>query len=194
MRCHRPVSASWGRQAPVGISAQVGLQVFWRGEGREEAGCSLHVAACRDPQVSCQAAARGFADDVGVWGLRGGADWPSVAGPCVCAHRSLARAASVRVSRVHPCVCSSVRLEADPGFCVGWHTESVLSAITWAVLQPQGLQPTRLLCPWDSPGKNTGVGCHALLQGIFPHPGTEPRPLLQFRQILYRLSNQGILL
>ena len=31
-------------------------------------------------------------------------------------------------------------------------------------LQPQGLQPTRLLCPWDSPGKSTGVGCHALLQ------------------------------
>ena len=30
-----------------------------------------------------------------------------------------------------------------------------------------GLQPTRLLCPWDSPGKNSGVGCHALLQGIF---------------------------
>ena len=26
------------------------------------------------------------------------------------------------------------------------------------------LQPTRLLCPWDSPGKNTGVGCHFLLQ------------------------------
>ena len=36
-------------------------------------------------------------------------------------------------------------------------------------LQPHGLQPARLLCPWDSPGKNTGVGCHALLlQGIFP--------------------------
>ena len=31
-----------------------------------------------------------------------------------------------------------------------------------------GLQPTRLLCPWDSPGKKTGVGCRALLQGIFP--------------------------
>ena len=27
-------------------------------------------------------------------------------------------------------------------------------------LRPHGLQPTRLLCPWDSPGKNTGVGCH----------------------------------
>ena len=30
-----------------------------------------------------------------------------------------------------------------------------------------GLPPTRLLCPWDSPGKNTRAGCHALLQGIF---------------------------
>ena len=33
---------------------------------------------------------------------------------------------------------------------------------------PMGLQPTRLLCPWESPGKKTGVGCHSLLQGIFP--------------------------
>ena len=31
--------------------------------------------------------------------------------------------------------------------------------------------PARLLCPWDSPGKNVGVGCHALLQGIFPTQG-----------------------
>ena len=38
-------------------------------------------------------------------------------------------------------------------------------------LQPHGLEPTRLLCPWDSPGKNTGVGFHALLQGIFPTQG-----------------------
>ena len=35
-------------------------------------------------------------------------------------------------------------------------------------LQPYGSLPARLLCPWDSPGKNTGVGCHALLLGIFP--------------------------
>ena len=34
-------------------------------------------------------------------------------------------------------------------------------------LQPYGLQPARLLCPQDSLGKNTGVGCHTLLQGIF---------------------------
>ena len=33
-------------------------------------------------------------------------------------------------------------------------------------------KPARLLCPWDSPGKNTGVGCHALLQGIFSIQGS----------------------
>ena len=35
----------------------------------------------------------------------------------------------------------------------------------------------RLLCPWNSPGKNTGVGCHALLLGIFPTQGLNPRIL-----------------
>ena len=36
-----------------------------------------------------------------------------------------------------------------------------------SVLWPNGLYPARLLCPWDFPVKNTGVGCHFLLQGIF---------------------------
>ena len=44
-------------------------------------------------------------------------------------------------------------------------------SVTSDSLRPRGLQPTRLLCLWDSPGKNTGVGCHALLQGIFPTQG-----------------------
>ena len=39
-------------------------------------------------------------------------------------------------------------------------------------LRPYGLQPTRLLCSWDSPGRNTGVGCHTLLQGIFLTQGS----------------------
>ena len=43
--------------------------------------------------------------------------------------------------------------------------------------------PTRLLCPWDFPGKSTGVGCHSLLQGIFPTQGLNPR-LLHCRQML----------
>ena len=34
---------------------------------------------------------------------------------------------------------------------------------------------TRLLCPWDAPGKTTGVGCHFLLQGLFPTQGSNPR-------------------
>ena len=41
-------------------------------------------------------------------------------------------------------------------------------------LWPYGPQPTRLLCPWDSPGRNTGVSCHVLLQGIFPTQGWNP--------------------
>ena len=46
-----------------------------------------------------------------------------------------------------------------------------------ALLRPHGLQPTRLFCAWNSPGKNTGVGCHFLLQGIFPTQGSNPGPL-----------------
>ena len=44
-------------------------------------------------------------------------------------------------------------------------------------VQPHGLWPTRLLCPWASPGKNTGVGHHALPQGIFLTQGSNPRLL-----------------
>ena len=40
------------------------------------------------------------------------------------------------------------------------------------LLQPHALQPTRLFCPWDFQGKNTGVGCHFLLQGTFPTQGS----------------------
>ena len=51
------------------------------------------------------------------------------------------------------------------------------------------LRPPRLLCPWDSPGKNIGVGCQFLLLGIFPTQGSNP-DLLHCR-FLYRLSLQG---
>ena len=50
--------------------------------------------------------------------------------------------------------------------------------------------PARLLCPWDSPGKNTGVGSHSLPQGIFPTQGSNP-VFLHFRLILHHLSHQG---
>ena len=50
--------------------------------------------------------------------------------------------------------------------------------------QPHELEPARLLCIWDSPGKNTGVGCHALLQGIFLTQRSNPC-VLHCRRILY---------
>ena len=52
-----------------------------------------------------------------------------------------------------------------------------------------GLQSTRLLCPWDFAGKNTGVGCHFLLQGIFPTQGSNPC-LLHWQRILYHWTNR----
>ena len=54
-------------------------------------------------------------------------------------------------------------------------------------LQPHELQHARLPCPWDSPGSNTGMGCHFLLQGIFPTQGLNQHLLclLHCRQILY---------
>ena len=43
-----------------------------------------------------------------------------------------------------------------------------------SILQPCGLQPTRILCLWNFPGKNSGTGCHCLLQRIFPTHGSNP--------------------
>ena len=55
---------------------------------------------------------------------------------------------------------------------------------------PKDCSPPGSSVHGDSPGKNTGVVCHALLQGIFPTQGSNPG-LLHYRQILYHLSHQG---
>ena len=55
-------------------------------------------------------------------------------------------------------------------FLLGF-TEKEIKEIHWKQ------RSTRLFHPWDSPGKNTGVGCHFLLQGNLPDPGIEPRSL-----------------
>ena len=63
------------------------------------------------------------------------------------------------------------------------------------------MEPARLLCPWDFPGKNTGVGCHFLPQGIFPTQGlnsslckggffTTESPGKPHQSCLYRVKNQ----
>ena len=58
------------------------------------------------------------------------------------------------------------------------------------LLRRHGVYSTRLLCPLDFPGKNTGVGCHFFLQRIFPTQGSN-LSLLHCRQILYQLSYEG---
>ena len=81
---------------------------------------------------------------------------------------------------VYVCVCVCARTRAH------MRARSVASYS----LRPHRLQPVGLLCPWDSPGKNTGVGHPSLLQGIFLTQGWNPG-LLHCRRILYCLSHQG---
>ena len=72
-------------------------------------------------------------------------------------------------------------------------TANVLShSVVSDYLRPYGLQPTSLLFPWDSPGKNAGIGCHFLLQGIFPTQGSNLHflCLLHCRKILYLPSGK----
>ena len=64
--------------------------------------------------------------------------------------------------------------------------------------RPHGLQPTRLLCPWNFPGKSTGVGCHCLLQKKAEHLKIDAFELRCWRRLLRvpwtpRRSNQSIL-
>ena len=68
--------------------------------------------------------------------------------------------------------------------------ESASCSVMSNSVQSQGLYSARLLCPWDFPGKSTGVGCCFLLQGIFLSQGSNPG-FLHCGQILYCLSHQS---
>ena len=63
-------------------------------------------------------------------------------------------------------------------------------SVTPDSLQPHGPQPARLLCPWDFPPENTGVGFHFLLQGIFPTQGSN-LCLLHWQAGSLPLNQQG---
>ena len=71
-----------------------------------------------------------------------------------------------------------------------WHTVKVKVSHTVVSdsLRSHGLQPTRLLRPWNSPGKSTGEGCHFLLQGIFLIQGSN-LGLLHSRWCYINISN-----
>ena len=71
-----------------------------------------------------------------------------------------------------------------PPCCCCWVTSVVSDSV-----QPYGLQPARLLCPWDSLGESIRVGCHAFFQGIFLTQGSN-LGLLHWRWILYRWATK----
>ena len=73
-----------------------------------------------------------------------------------------------------------VPLTREPQHCGSIHWTPCMPAKSLQshpTLRPSGLKPTRLLCLWNFPGKTTDVGCHFLLQGIFPTQGSNPRHL-----------------
>ena len=88
---------------------------------------------------------------------------------------------------------STINLHLGKNTDLAYVTEVCVSCpVVSDSLGSHGLQHIKLVCLWDFPGKNTGVGCHFLLQGIFPTQGSNPG-LLHCRQILYCLCHQGSL-
>ena len=69
-------------------------------------------------------------------------------------------------------------------------SETASSSVVSDSVTSWKLQPSRL-CPCEFPSKNTGVGCHSLLKGIFPTPGLNSG-LLHYREICYCLSHQRL--
>ena len=62
---------------------------------------------------------------------------------------------------------------ANSGVCL-------VAQLCLTLCDPMDCSPARLLCPWDSPGQKTGMGCHSLLQGNLPNPGIKSSsPTLQ---------------
>ena len=79
-----------------------------------------------------------------------------------------------------------------------WHLETLsprvnlcsVALVASNSLWRHGLQPARLLCPWNSLGKNTREGCHVLLQGGLPNPGSNLY-FLHWQADSLPLSHQG---
>ena len=91
---------------------------------------------------------------------------------------------------VQKCICEGVYTGFMLICMCGYVCMYVRRSVTSSIFCPSELELTRLLCPWDPPDRNTGVGSHSHLQGIFPTQGLNPG-LLYYRQILYQLSHQG---
>ena len=98
---------------------------------------------------------------------------------CICIYLIHLRDLPLFFDREFLCVCVCV--------CVCIH---LVSQSCPTLCDPRDCSRPGASAHGDSPGKNTGVGCHALLQGIFPTQGLNIG-LLHWRWILYHLSHQG---
>ena len=93
---------------------------------------------------------------------------PSVVHRCLgffSRNRPLTEFVCLPVWSLRPLSCSKYLYVTG---CPCMHVRSVTSDS----LRPHGLQLVRILCPWDFPSKNTGMGCCFLLQGLFPTQGS----------------------
>ena len=95
-------------------------------------------------------------------------------------------------------VCDSVKnswtflalVEIDMTLKIIWKCKRpkiivLITQLCLTLCDPHGLWPTRLLCPWNSPGKNTGVGCH------FPSPGNLPDPEIKLRSPALQVDSRA---
>ena len=82
---------------------------------------------------------------------------------------------SLMAQRVRLCAPNAGVLGLIPGEGTRYPVPQLQSqcrpSVVSGYLRPHGLWPARLFCPWNFPGKNIGVRCHFLLQGIFPTQG-----------------------
>ena len=90
----------------------------------------------------------------------------------------------------HTTIYMSISLHCRQNLTQDYGCVCISCSVMTDSLRPHGVHPSRLLCPWNSPGKNTGVGCHSLLQGISLTQGWN-LGLLHCLQLLYHLSHQG---
>ena len=121
---------------------------------------------------------------------------PSMAREEECFLREEGEVGRAIENRVHVFLLVKFFLEKKKRFssstcerCPFWYLVCAYSVMSDS-LRPYGLKPIKPLCPWDSPGKNTGLGCHFLLQRIFLTQGLN-RCLLHWQADSLPLNHLG---
>ena len=191
------LSSSWGQSEP-GNSGGCGLTplltaaqsaLSWRGNLSNVSVCLTHHPNIQKEVVP----AKGIQSSLPTWGRGGGRNpfLPSSLKFLAQHEGSLGvrkpRIPVIAASRFKIIKISLSDYQNSAGTYCAWAqvtqhpSGTLLSTIgKWSrsvgsdCLRPHGLKPTRLLCPWDSPGNSTGVDCHFLLQWIFPTQGWNP--------------------